>query len=150
MKNLLPCYPDCYVCGISNKKGFNQKFFYDAELKTVYTYFKADITFAGYKDIVHGGVFLTLLDEVMAWVCICESKNPCLTLKMDTRFIKKAKCNIEYRISGKVDKIKGKMLFASSNVIDSSGCIYYESKGVYVKEDDEDFIGSLHGPRLPI
>ncbi len=149
MINLLPSYPDCYICGSSNKKGFQQKIFYDDETKSVYTDFNPDKEHTGYKDIVHGGIFLALLDEIMAWVCICESQNPCLTMKLDTRFLKKAKCNVEYRISGRVDKIKGKMIFASSKITDSDDITYYESKGVYIREDDDEFLDSLHGGKLP-
>lgn len=147
----MPNYPHCYICGDSNRIGFQQKFFYDDATDSIFTDFTPSSEYAGYKDIVHGGVFLAMLDEVMAWACIKSSGRPCLTLRMESRFIRKALCNVPYRISGKVDRARGKMLFASSRVTGSSGELFYESTAVYMADqDDTEFNESLHNPDIPL
>jgi len=59
----IPLYSGCFVCGQGNPIGLKARFFWDGE-KAVCD-ITADEAYAGYKNIYHGGIVTTLLDEIM-------------------------------------------------------------------------------------
>ena len=56
----------CFVCGKKNPYGLKLQFTYSPDGETVETTFIPDDKYQGWKDMVHGGIIATLLDEIMA------------------------------------------------------------------------------------
>ena len=141
----MPYYKKCYVCGRDNPQGLRQKFNFDTETQEVFTYWTPHHHHVGYENIVHGGLFLTFLDEVMAWAAIRDTKQPCLTVKMEIEFLKKAPYGKKYYIGGKVIKKRKRLVFTESYVKDEDGEIYYKSKATYIVVKDEKFLDKFEG-----
>lgn len=55
----------CFVCGGKNPIGLKLNFELDKEKRVIKTEFIPSKVHQGYKDIIHGGIISTILDEAM-------------------------------------------------------------------------------------
>src|SRR5512137_2801974 len=89
----------CFACGLENKEGLCIE--WKVEGKTTMAEFVPQKKFQGWKDIVHGGIIATLLDEAMtrlAWI-VCGGA---LTAEMTVRFVKPAIVGEKLYIHGEI------------------------------------------------
>jgi len=75
----------CFVCGKENPAGLKLDFEIDKETKTIKTEFIPSKIYQGYKDIIHGGIISTILDEAMVKLALGLGMNV-VTASMDIRF----------------------------------------------------------------
>src|ERR1041385_7818493 len=68
----LPHTHSCFVCGDSNPIGFNLRA--ETDGRTVRAHFVFGTGHVGFKNVVHGGLTATLLDEIMTWACAVKTK----------------------------------------------------------------------------
>ena len=88
----IPNYPYCFVCGDKNKIGLKVEFFFDdGKAKAQYTPTRE---FEGYKDICHGGILSSLLDEVMIYSIIAQGILT-VTVQIEIKFKNPAKIGEE-------------------------------------------------------
>ncbi|MDA8089912.1 MAG: PaaI family thioesterase [Nitrospiraceae bacterium] len=73
----------CFACGSENPRGLYLKF--QAGGRGVMAFFTPEKEFQGYKDIVHGGIITTLMDEAMAHAAIKAGFMP-VTAEISIRF----------------------------------------------------------------
>lgn len=66
-------YKGCFVCGEDNKSGLKLNFYFDSASKKAWTEFVPDRHFEGYRDILHGGIISSVLDEVMIKAILYEN-----------------------------------------------------------------------------
>ena len=75
----------CFCCGRQNPDGLGLEFSYDGEeVSTTVSFPKK---FQGYRDIVHGGLLSTVLDEVMVTLLI-KMGHLAATAELNVRFLK--------------------------------------------------------------
>jgi uncharacterized protein (TIGR00369 family) len=82
----LPHTHSCFVCGESNAIGLNLRFETDGHI--VKTRFTPRPEHVGFKQVVHGGIIATLLDEIMVWACAVQTKRFAYCAEMTVRFLK--------------------------------------------------------------
>ncbi|MBM4141909.1 MAG: PaaI family thioesterase [Nitrospira sp.] len=82
MKNKLEDDKHCFACGEKNPNGLNLKF--SLRDGKVFAEFILHKTYQGYKDIVHGGIISTLLDEAMVKVALLQGV-PVVTAEITVR-----------------------------------------------------------------
>ncbi len=83
MKNILEDDHYCFVCGEKNPSGLHLKFsLLEGKVLTEFTPQKIH---QGYKDIVHGGIISTLLDEAMVKAALMQGM-PAVTAEITVRF----------------------------------------------------------------
>ncbi len=75
----------CFCCGKNNPHGLKMEF--EKENNEVVSKIVLDKKFQGYKDIVHGGIVCTLLDEVSAQV-VYKKGIKCVTAKITVKLKK--------------------------------------------------------------
>ena len=130
----IPNYPYCFVCGDKNKIGLKVAFFYEkGKAKAQYT---PTPEFEGYKDILHGGILSTLLDEVMIYSIIAEGIIT-ITVQMEVKFKKPAKIGEKLFLEGQITEDKGKILFTEGKIFKQDGTIIAESKGKFFRAEGE-------------
>ena len=81
----LPHTHSCFVCGESNPIGLNLRF--ETDGKTVRTRFTPRPEHIGFKGVVHGGIIATLLDEIMVWACMAQTKRLAYCAELTVRFL---------------------------------------------------------------
>src|SRR5947209_15383993 len=82
---VLPHTHSCFVCGESNSIGFNLRFHTDGKIVTAR--FVPRPEHAGFREVVHGGLIATLLDEVMVWACAVQTKRFAYCAELNIRFL---------------------------------------------------------------
>jgi len=81
---VLPHTHSCFVCGESNQAGLRLRFHTDGQI--VRTEFVPRPEHIGFKQIVHGGVIATLLDEIMVWACAVQTRQFAFCAELNVRF----------------------------------------------------------------
>ncbi len=120
----------CFVCGPGNPAGLKLDFLFDGKkISTVYIPRKEH---QGYKDIVHGGIIATLLDEVMVKLAI-ELGMPAVTARMDIRLKKAAHVGEQITVTAELSEVKKKLLFAVARAELNDHTLVAEAKGTLMR-----------------
>src|ERR1043165_7802872 len=85
----LPHTRSCFVCGESNPVGLNLRFETDGRLVTAR--FTPRPEHIGFKQVIHGGLIATVLDEIMVWVCAVRTKRFAYCAELNVRFVSPAR-----------------------------------------------------------
>jgi acyl-coenzyme A thioesterase PaaI-like protein len=72
----------CFVCGSKNPKGLGLRVFFENGVAKAYYIFTPE--YQGWKNIIHGGLIATLLDEIMAYAAGLE--RPTVTVHLHVSF----------------------------------------------------------------
>jgi uncharacterized protein (TIGR00369 family) len=84
----LPHTRSCFVCGEANPIGLGLKFETDGRI--VQTRFVPRPEHIGFKQVVHGGILATLLDEIMVWACAVQTGRFAFCAELNVRFLRPA------------------------------------------------------------
>ena len=129
----LPHTHSCFVCGESNKFGLNLRF--EADGNIVRTRFTPRPEHIGFKQVVHGGIAATLLDEIMVWACAVQTKQFAYCAELTVRFLSPLR--------------PGQEVFATGELIANRRNKIFEAKGE-IKDRDGKLLASATGKYLPI
>ncbi len=109
----------CYVCGKDNKEGFRLDFSHPEKGRLL-----AEVVFRpehqGFKNIVHGGMVATLLDEMMlnlAWI----EGTPAVTAELTLRLKKPVRVGEKVFLEGRIEKEESRALYTSSSAKNAKG-----------------------------
>jgi uncharacterized protein (TIGR00369 family) len=120
----------CFACGKENPVGLKMEFqFGSGELRVPFVPSKEH---QGWRDVVHGGILFTLLDEAMAWVIMHEGPFV-MTSKMEIKFLRPAMVGEELLVYAKLEKSDERYFYTSSKITNKAGKIVAAAKGTYVK-----------------
>ncbi|MBN1222850.1 MAG: PaaI family thioesterase [Candidatus Aminicenantes bacterium] len=131
-------YPNCFVCGEKNEIGLKIKFTMSGgAAKAEYTPARA---FEGYKDVLHGGIISTLLDEVMIYA-VFSNGHLAVTSQMEVKFKMPAKIGQRLRLEGRIKDDRGRLIFTEGKILNQDGGIvatatgkYYKAEGTFKKQ----------------
>lgn len=129
----LPHTHSCFVCGESNKFGLNLRF--EADGNIVRTRFTPRPEHIGFKQVVHGGIAATLLDEIMVWACAVQTKQFAYCAELTVRFLSPLR--------------PGQEVFATGELTANRRNKIFEAKGE-IKDRDGKPLASATGKYLPI
>ncbi|MCK4888924.1 MAG: PaaI family thioesterase [Candidatus Aminicenantes bacterium] len=116
----------CFACGKSNPIGLKLDF----EKRGEYTVslLNFDKNFAGWENMVHGGILSTVLDEVMV-----KSANnngfTCVTAELNVRYKKPCHTGMEYELKGKVVDIRKNIIITEGKILNMDGKIIASGSG---------------------
>lgn len=145
----LPHTHSCFVCGESNTIGLRLRFETDGTI--VQTHFTPRPEHIGFKNVIHGGIIATLLDEIMVWACAIRSKRFAYCAEMTTRFLRPLRPGETVIAIGElVADRRGKIFEAKAKLRNHAGDILATASGKYlpVREVElsdmaTDFVGNL-------
>ena len=127
-------YSQCFICGDKNPFGLRVEF-YQRDGKVVGEYVVSD-HLQGYKNILHGGILSTLLDEVMIKSILAQDILT-LTCEIKVRFKKPVKIGQRLFLEGKPTENKGKILLAEGKIRNEDGEIVATAEGKFFKAEGE-------------
>jgi uncharacterized protein (TIGR00369 family) len=131
---LMKRYPNCFVCGDKNPIGLNVPF-YVMDDRVVAEYI-AGPNFEGYKDILHGGILSSLLDEVMIRAVLAKGIN-CLTSEIKVKFKKMVKTGEKLQMEGWLVEDRGRLLVAQGKITNQGGEVVAEGEGKFFRAQGE-------------
>jgi len=112
----------CFACGSENPDGLHLQFTYAPDGGKVTTTFSPPQKFQGWQDVVHGGILITLLDEIMAKAAVHQGYSV-LTGEITAKFKQPAKVMQQLRCEGEVEAVKKKLLYARAAVYAGDGTV---------------------------
>lgn len=120
----------CFGCGPTNPCGLHMKFFTDGN--SVFTELKAPEHTAGWRNLVHGGVITTILDEVMGWSAIFLLKRFVLTKSISIDFLKPTFVGERIRAEGSLTEVRGEReAILESSLFDAAGDLCARGRGIF-------------------
>ncbi len=107
----------CFACGKENQQGLHLSFKYsNGRLSTEFIPSKR---FQGYRDIIHGGIITTVLDEVMIQAAIAEGI-VAVTAELSIRFKEPLRPDEVVLAEGEVIRKGSRLIEAHSSMIRKS------------------------------
>ncbi|KPL02333.1 MAG: hypothetical protein AMJ90_06045, partial [candidate division Zixibacteria bacterium SM23_73_2] len=128
MKEILK-YKNCFVCGDENRCGLKVKFF--EEKKVAKAEYVVDQRFEGYKNVLHGGIISTLLDEVMIKAVLAKDLLA-VTAQIEVKFKKPVMVGEKLFMEGRVKEKKGRIFLAEGKIINQDGVLVALGSAKYV------------------
>ena len=77
---------NCFGCSPGNPLGLRMEFFEEGE--DLVSYWQPNQHFQGYHTVLHGGIQVTLMDEIASWFVYAKLKSAGVTSKAEIRYIK--------------------------------------------------------------
>ena len=127
----LPHPHSCFVCGAANPLGLKLRFETDGH--RVQTRFVPRPEHIGFRDIIHGGLLATILDEIMVWVCAVRTRRFAFCAEMSVRYLRPVHPRVELQIQGELTADRrGKIFEAQAAVENSAGETLVIARGKYI------------------
>ena len=127
-------YKYCFVCGDQNESGLKARFFVQS-FGSVASEYTVEQRFAGYDNIMHGGIAASLLDEVMI-KAILKDDILAVTAEMTVKFKAPVYVGQKMVLVGRVIESKGR-LYRTEGVAEVAGKVVAEATGTYIRARGE-------------
>jgi len=122
----------CFVCGEKNPSGLSLKFsLNDGKVLTEFTPQKIH---QGYKDIVHGGIISTVIDEAMVKAALLQGM-PAVTAEITVRFRNPLMAGEKAIIEAEITKANRKIIETVAVVKKADGTPVAEGSAKLVRQD---------------
>lgn len=122
---------NCFYCGWKNKDGFKLKFYLDDETREVSTEFVPAPPFIGQGNIVHCGIHLGLLDEIMGWTSHVATGEMAVTSDIQVKLLKPVYLGKQVKVTCRVISRKGRKVRMRAEIEDSDGNVCSVATGTY-------------------
>jgi acyl-coenzyme A thioesterase PaaI-like protein len=132
--DILPVYKHSFFCGRQRENGLMLKMSYDKGL--VLCDVHVDNKFEGYRDVVHGGIVMGILDTMMWYAILMSEKKVCMTRHIDMDFLKPIFCNTLYKAKSEFLRVEGKDVYASALMEDLNGEVCMKLTGLFREAKD--------------
>lgn len=113
----------CFVCGKNNPDGLKLDF-RKVENRVIAEFYPLK-RYQGYRDIIHGGIITTILDEAMVKACILEGINA-VTAEINVRFLHSLP-------PGKTSIVEAWIVSQNSRLIEAESVLKDEDKNIIAK-----------------
>lgn len=126
----------CFVCGKQNPYGLQV----NPEIKRAGAEVHIECTppkhMQGWKDILHGGIISTLLDEAITHIGIGTYDSPAVTAQLEVRFRKPAPTGVKLYVSAERIKVSRRLIEAKATVRLSDNTIIATGTGKVMPVDE--------------
>ena len=127
--SILPVYATSFFASKERPDGMGLTVLY--ENGVVYTNMSVDSRFEGYRGVVHGGMVFGILDVIMWYAILLDTRKICMTRRTEMEFLKPVLCNTMYRAEARLVGVEEKDVIVSAWVQDGQGERYAEVKGIF-------------------
>lgn len=121
----------CFGCAPDSQTGLRLEFFLEEETEEVVTFWEPELRFAGYSNVVHGGVQASILDETFGWLLFSKGKTG-VTVHLNVTYRK------PFQISGGKIKVRtrlksldNKNAVLEGEIIKSDGTVLTSAEGTF-------------------
>ncbi|MBS2097626.1 PaaI family thioesterase [Carboxylicivirga linearis] len=112
----------CFGCSPHNSEGLLMEFYSDGEC--VYADWKPRKHFEGYKNVIHGGIQATLMDEIASWTIYSIVGTAGVTQKMEVNYHRPLFANVEYiKIKATVKNKTSEQAVIKTEIINQKGIV---------------------------
>lgn len=133
-------YPGCFVCGEDNRHGLALKFNWDGSVCR--TSFTASEQFAGYRQVLHGGIIASILDEVMIKAILAQGIIA-VTGELTIKYRAPARSGDRLSFTGEITEQGARLIRTTGRAFAGSGEVIAEARAKYVVVKSGTFFGEL-------
>ncbi len=126
----LPHSHTCFVCGESNPKALNVRFYADDHSAYVPLTLREEQM--GYPGIAHGGVLMSILDELMGWAATMQTGEFSVSAEISTRFLRPVPLHTPLTARAQMTQRRGRVWYTHGEIVDEQGTVYVRAAGKYV------------------
>lgn len=119
----------CFACGRHNPIGLHLHFRIEGETATCETSLPAH--FQGWRDVAHGGIVMSLIDEAMAYAASAVGWKG-VTAECTTRFRQPVPLEAPLLIRGAVAWQRRNVVGVTAEIFDSNGTLLASGEGKFV------------------
>jgi uncharacterized protein (TIGR00369 family) len=120
----------CFCCGADNERGLHLAVTYPAPGQAESS-LVIPAWFTGWRNMTHGGLLATLLDEIMAHACVGIARRA-VTAEITVRYQKPVETGTVLRAVGRVDETRGRILRTKGWLYDADGAVVAEGSARFV------------------
>jgi uncharacterized protein (TIGR00369 family) len=120
----------CFCCGADNERGLHLAITYP-EKGSAETSLEVPRWFSGWKNMTHGGMLATVLDEIMAHACVGVAQMA-VTAEISVRFLKAVETGSSIRAVGRVEEARGRVLLTKGWIFDTEGAVAAEATARFI------------------
>jgi uncharacterized protein (TIGR00369 family) len=121
---------NCFGCSPNNVAGLRMEFVDEGEY--ICCYWKPQKAFQGYKNVLHGGIQATMMDEIASWVIQSKMGTAGVTSKIETRFLKPVYVSDQrITLKAKVQEVKRNIVVVGVDLFNTSGELCSQSVVTY-------------------
>jgi uncharacterized protein (TIGR00369 family) len=150
----LPWTRSCFVCGEANPHGLRLRSRVEGDRVVLdYVPREADL---GYRHIIHGGISMTLLDEVMTWAAILTLRRASVAAEVTVRLKRPVATGRAIRVEGWIREARSKLVVTEGQLVDDQRQVLVTATGKYTPMPAaglplcvKDFVESPDALRLP-
>lgn len=122
---------ECFACGTDNPCGLHMTFQTDGS--RLYSRVAPPEHVRGWRNLLHGGIISTILDEIMAWTAIHLLERIILTKSIRVDFLKPVTLEMHLLATGWVEEaVKDKEAKLAASLADGRGRILARGQGDFV------------------
>ena len=107
----------CFACGKDNPVGLHMEVRFTPQ-ETAQCEIELDRRFQGWKDVIHGGIVTTILDEVMAYA-VLEFVGQGVTTGIEVRYVRPVRVGRRVRAEARIDE-RRRLIRVSASLIDAA------------------------------
>ncbi len=138
----------CFFCGPKNEAGLKLKFFWDEEKQEASTDYLPVVHFAGQGTILHGGIQMGLLDEIMGWTSYVFTKKMAVTSGLDVKFLHPAYMDgNKLSVTCRVDFMEGPKVTMTAALFNREGIACTTASGTYHVLSPDKYDALIQGRR---
>lgn len=112
---------NCFACEPTNPEGLAIPFFHDDERAMVVAEFTLSNAFSGAPSYLHGGVVMTILDEIQAWGTIAIAGKFAVTTKTTVEFPRPVRVDKTYTAEAEVTSFGDTSIETVGRILDHQG-----------------------------
>lgn len=128
-------YKNCFVCGEQNINGLKAKFFVTDD-GAVVSEIVADERFQGYKNILHGGIVSSMLDEVMIKSVLAKGIFA-VTAEMTIKFKRPVFTGQRISFAGRLTEQRGRIFKAEGTAVNDDGVVVASATATFLEAKGE-------------
>lgn len=121
---------DCFACGTDNPCGLHMEFETDGQ--ALYSRVVLPGRMRGWRNMAHGGIISTMLDEIMAWTAIHLLQRFILTQSIRVDFLKPVTIETPLLVKGWVkERVSPRKAIMTATVSDDHGQVLAKAEGEF-------------------
>lgn len=128
----------CFGCNQKHPFGLKTKF-YETLQGGIATEWHSSEDYEGFPGMVHGGILMALVDEVMGHAVFQECGHLAVSLKLETEFIKAIKSGEKIVGWGKVTKQVSRLSYVEGYLFRADGKVAISATGLYYFPTEKQF-----------
>jgi uncharacterized protein (TIGR00369 family) len=137
---------NCFGCSPNNPNGLHMTF--SEEGDEIVSFWEPHPDFQGFKDVLHGGIQATLMDEIASWVVYVKLKTAGFTSRAEIKYLRTVFLSREGRLTlrAKCTGMRRNLADIEVRLFDQGGTLCTDARFVYFTYNPEKARGTLYYP----